>query len=58
MTPHVVHDGFGMMARFVAARDLSLPPQTVLHDNYLRGVDSPGIMRHHSGHEAPEIAIR
>lgn len=58
MTPYVGHGGFGGMARFVAARGSSLPPQAVFHDNYLKGVDSPGIMRHHSGHEVPEIAIR
>ena len=58
MRAHVGCGGFGGMARFCAPLTLILPLEAVLHDNYLKGVDSPGIMRHHSGHEVPEIAIR
>ena len=58
MRTHVGCDGFGVMARFRAARRASLPLHSVLHENYLTRTSMRRIMRDVNPRNPLEIAVR
>lgn len=51
-------DGFGGMARFCAPPSPILPPQSVLHENYLTCTIMRRIMRDVNPRNPLEIAVR